>query len=126
MHEHGWLDEAEPAVVCPGDWVFTHNRIVYGVMSNEDKEAQYVPYEPDWSPPGDQKLAFSEHPDYGDLFTMEEFIDDCDSGCMTDYDGTGRLATAQQVSNVYVSPSDFEYEGVKAPEWATHVMWFNK
>jgi hypothetical protein len=60
-------------------------------------------------------------PSYGDLMTVEEFLNECHS----DDDGTGYLATETEMSEIEISPC--------APNWTledwpdfTHVMWFNK
>lgn len=63
-------------------------------------------------------------PDYGDLMTLEKFKEAVACGGFIDYDGTGRLATKTRMSEIHISPSgvkDFVF-----PEWATHVVWFNK
>lgn len=53
-------------------------------------------------------------PDYGDLFLEEEF----DPTFCSPWDGSGYWATATEMSDLDVfSPR---------PDWATHVMWFNK
>jgi hypothetical protein len=64
-------------------------------------------------------------PIYGDLFTMEQFRQDCADGYFIDYDGSGCLATATGMSREVIYPSMFK-QGVVFPEWATHVVWFNK
>lgn len=63
-------------------------------------------------------------PVYGDHMTMEEFIETCESGCFIDYDGHGRYATAEQMSDEMVLPSDVTSGNVNR-RW-THVMWFNR
>jgi hypothetical protein len=66
----------------------------------------------------------------GDLFTVKEFLSMIASKSIMNDDGHGKLATTTQESNVYVMPSDmFHKNGAlnfKFPEWATHVIWFNK
>ena len=44
--------------------------------------------------------------------------------CFTDYDGYGYYATETEESNQYVELSEL-VKGIY-PEWATHVMWYNK
>ena len=43
---------------------------------------------------------------------------------LEDYDGHGDLATATEVSDVGISPSDLSY--FVRPSWATHVCWYNR
>jgi hypothetical protein len=51
----------------------------------------------------------------GTLMTWEEFSEDVDGGMLIDYDGFGELATGDRVSTIKVRP-----------EWATHVLWYNR
>lgn len=60
---------------------------------------------------------FEPLPDYGDLMTLAEFKQYLDDGSINSDDGTGYFATATQMSRLTAF-------GL-APEWATHVMWFN-
>jgi hypothetical protein len=73
---------------------------------------------------GEDKLEFRELPGFGDLMTWEDFVDNVECGGFIDYDGYGELAMATQVSNVTICPSDVE--GFVRPDWATHVLWYNK
>lgn len=63
-------------------------------------------------------------PDYGDHMTMQEFEDSCKSGCFIDYDGHGNYATAIEVSDKVIVPSDFQRGEVDRS--FSHVVWFNK
>lgn len=63
-------------------------------------------------------------PSYGDLMTLEDFKDNCNSGGFIDYDGYGHYATATQMSNLIVRPSDVKKK--KLREDFTHVVWFNR
>ena len=69
-------------------------------------------------------LKLEPHSSYGDLMTIDEFIKSVEDGSLTNYDGSGRLATATRESNISVKPSDYWY-GALDTQW-THVMWFNK
>lgn len=42
MRAHGWIDQAEGSVVCPGDWVVTGNN-GYLVYNHADFHAEYEP-----------------------------------------------------------------------------------
>lgn len=66
-------------------------------------------------------------PDYGDLLTIKEFLENVKSGTFIDYDGYGHWATATHIlsgENVY--PSACKGLNVKSPPRATHVVWFNR
>ncbi len=75
------------------------------------------------------------HPNYGDLMTIDEFKKAVEDGMFIDFDGYGNWATKTEYelpSNV--KPSHF-YKPVKVaghnlidlkPEWATHILWFNR
>ena len=55
----------------------------------------------------------------GDLMTVKEFISHRDARVFLPYDGSGNWATATHESNWSVWT-------IEKPEWATHVMWYNK
>ena len=69
-------------------------------------------------------LEFEKLPDYGDLIEKEEFIENCKARAFIDYDGNGCLASKDKMSNVRISPS--QIGTFYWPEWATHVVWFNR
>lgn len=70
------------------------------------------------------KEILEEIPDYGDLFTIEEFEKDCKSGGFIDYDGTGYYAFKNKMTNKEISCDSF-VKGTYDKNY-THVMWFNK
>lgn len=72
--------------------------------------------------------GFRDLSEYGDLYSIKDFSKYCKCGAFCDDDGHGYLATDSQESNMRIKPSDlFDPEYVKnIPEWATHVMWFNR
>ena len=57
--------------------------------------------------------------------TIDKFRRLVQRGLLNDGDGHGKLATFDSKSNVMIMPSDME-DGNKFPEWATHMIWFNK
>ncbi len=62
-------------------------------------------------------------PSYGDLMTVSEFREHCESGMFIDYDGHGYPATEKQMDGgVTIRPSS----RTLIPEWATHIVWFNR
>jgi hypothetical protein len=66
-------------------------------------------------------------PDYGDLFTIQEFIEMVKSGCFVNDDGTGYYATDLAYDRDAIArPSDI-YKGIVLKGYGhTHVVWFNK
>ena len=76
-----------------------------------------------------QRAKFEPLPSYGFHMTWKDFVQRIDDGLLSDDDGSGSLATATQVSDIDVQPSDVRIENNRAPQlhnWATHVVWFNK
>ena len=43
MHEHGWIDQPEDQIVCPGDWIVTGEYGTYDVYSDTDFHALHEP-----------------------------------------------------------------------------------
>jgi hypothetical protein len=62
----------------------------------------------------------------GDHITREAFIKWVNDGYIIDYDGHGRLATNQMVSNIIIYPSRITTSNFSWPGWATHVVWYNR
>ena len=64
--------------------------------------------------------------DGGYLMTIQEFRDTVTHNYFIDYDGFGYFATQEQEDEtVNVWPSEFSRLTIP-PEWATHVIWFNR
>jgi hypothetical protein len=63
-------------------------------------------------------------PEYGDLISIEEFVDMCKRGSFIDYDGFGNYAMVDGMSTKKVYPSDII--GRKIDYTYTHVVWFNR
>lgn len=59
-------------------------------------------------------------PSYGELMTVTEFFESRENGWLILSDGSGYYATADGFDR---ASSVWE---VEQPDWATHVMWFNK
>lgn len=64
-------------------------------------------------------------PDYGDVFTIEEFKKDCDAGLFVNSDGMGYYGFKDMMSSVPCYPSKIR-TGEKTVIKFTHVIWFNK
>lgn len=74
-----------------------------------------------------KKPKFEPIPDYGDHMTWEHFAEAVEDGSFIDYDGYGDLATADQCSDITVSPSKLaKGSNWKKPAWASHVVWYNR
>ena len=68
-----------------------------------------------------QITLFNVIPDYGDLMTIAEFMRRVFSDALTENDGSGKWATTTQMSDKVI-----DFCNIKQPDWATHVVWFNK
>lgn len=59
-----------------------------------------------------------------DLMTKEEYLESVQCGGFIDYDGFGHPSDGViQDPNTFISPSKF---GSDIPDWATHIVWFNR
>jgi hypothetical protein len=68
-------------------------------------------------------------PNYGRLMSVEGWLKSTEGGYFIDYDGHGKLATEEGISDIVVYPSmagtDRFRKLVESGPY-THVMWFNK
>lgn len=64
--------------------------------------------------------------EFGNLLTIESWLENVNYGFFIDYDGFGDLATAQGQSNYRICPSDITKKKIKIPSWVTHIMWYNR
>lgn len=68
------------------------------------------------------KVIWKDLPDYGDLYTIEEFKKHMEyQSIIPGYDGSGCYASENKITNIDVS-SDLEDLDLSY----THVIWFNK
>ena len=62
--------------------------------------------------------------------TIEDFIACCLEGGFIDYDGMGNWATATHVDDrgfeKWIYPSQITNGTITPPDWATHVLWYNR
>ena len=70
------------------------------------------------------ETVLEDFDDYGDLMTMEDFVETCKSRCFINYDGFGKYATSTKVSNHTIRPSDV-ITG-RLLHGFTHVVWYNR
>ena len=59
-----------------------------------------------------------------DIYTIEEWREQCDQGNFIDYDGFGYLGTEDSESDVQVWPS-IAKETALLPQY-THIWWYNR
>jgi hypothetical protein len=59
---------------------------------------------------------------YGDVMTVEDFKEACESGGFIDYDGFGNPAKDGKASEQRIFPSQ---RGL-IPADATHIVWYNR
>lgn len=70
------------------------------------------------------KRETEEIPDYGDIFTMDNFIAYCQAGFFINYDGFGCYATENLMFSDVILPSYVtKRNNVKN---YSHVIWFNR
>jgi hypothetical protein len=63
-----------------------------------------------------------EMPDFGDVFSVEEFVDNCRRGLFTDYDGYGNPVKDNVLADIEIYPSELN----KIPSDATQIVWYNR
>jgi len=66
----------------------------------------------------------SELPDYGDVMSLKDFIEDCKCGNFIDYDGHGYYVKDGKESNIMIHPSDV-IDGAIRPDFDT-IIWYNR
>ena len=75
-------------------------------------------------------LKFSEFDNIGDLMSIDVWIECVKEGGFIDYDGYGYLCTEEKQSNIEIIPSQIDRKSENPkdwiPEWATHIMWYNR
>ena len=71
------------------------------------------------------EITFKPIPDYGDLMTIEAFLEHLKKGFFMDYDGTGRYAFKDKQSDYMFDINDYKYFKEYDKRF-THVMWFNR
>lgn len=68
-------------------------------------------------------LDFTPAPAYGTVMSAADFHEACNTGCLTEDDGSGHWAKLNAAGVVQMSSLD-AYQS--QPGWGTHVVWFNK
>ena len=67
---------------------------------------------------------FSELPDYGDVMSLEDFIDNVNCGGFIDYDGSGNYVKDGKESDITIKPSDVK-RGTIRTDFDT-IVWYNR
>lgn len=69
-------------------------------------------------------VTFGGIPNYGNVYTMDQFKSMVEAGRFIDRDGHGNLASEDECSNVQIRPFEVYHRAI--PDWATHVVWYNR
>ncbi len=68
--------------------------------------------------------TYSELPDYGDIMSLEDFIETVNDGGFIDYDGFGKYVKDGKKSDIDIYPSDVKRNKVRK-DFDT-IIWFNR
>lgn len=126
IHLKGWICKNQFSDKPLERWDRADSFVIYKDRGNEED------YDPGEWPPVEVEVVvemteacFDEKPDdIGDIFTLEEFLDCCDAGGFTDYDGFGHpIKDGKQCSHVAICPSERHWS---IPQDTTHIIWYNK
>jgi hypothetical protein len=71
-----------------------------------------------------KKPTYDELPDYGDVMSLEEFVECCNCGGFIDYDGSGNYVKDGKISDISIYPSDVTKYKIR--EDFDTIIWFNK
>ncbi|MFA5207542.1 MAG: hypothetical protein WC428_02680 [Candidatus Paceibacterota bacterium] len=63
-------------------------------------------------------------PSYGDVMTLDEFIEACKEGWFIDSDGSGYYGKDGQETNIPICPSDMKHRAIRRE--FDSVIWYNK
>jgi len=69
-------------------------------------------------------FELSELPDYGDVMSLEHFIENVKHGLFIDYDGYGHYVKDGMESDISIHPSDVEYGAIRS-DFDT-IIWYNR
>ena len=74
-----------------------------------------------------EKAKYKDIPEYGNLMTIEEWLEDVNAGYLIDYDGYGELSYKDKTSSITISPSDIKDKSKKELlKNFTHIVWYNR
>lgn len=63
-------------------------------------------------------------PKYGDVMTLEDFVEICQDGGFIDYDGYGKYCTEDKMTDITIIPSDVMSGNYRKD--FKKIIWFNK
>lgn len=66
----------------------------------------------------------SDIPNYGDIMSLEHFIDCVKSGGFIDYDGFGRYIDNDRMTSIEIYPSDIKHDSIR--KGFDNIIWFNR
>lgn len=78
-----------------------------------DRELRYI-----------KPIKYEPLPNYGDIMTLESFINAIECGAFIDYDGFGEYISANKLTGILVKPSDLKYNKIRKE--FNHIIWFNR
>lgn len=82
-------------------------------ISKLDREKRMImPYE------------LSDLSSYGDVMSLEDFIDCVNSGSFIDYDGHGHYVKENKETDIMIIPSDVKHNSIRKE--FNEVIWFNR
>jgi len=67
---------------------------------------------------------YSSIPEYGDVMSLEHFIECVHDGVFIDYDGNGNYVDGERMTNITIIPSDVLNDSVR-DDFDT-IIWFNR
>ncbi len=68
--------------------------------------------------------TLTELPKYGDVMSLDDFVENCECGGFINYDGYGRYVKNGKETNIEIYPSDVENKLIRT-EFDT-IIWFNR
>ena len=68
--------------------------------------------------------TLSSLPTYGDVMSLEDFIENVEYGGFIDYDGSGNYVKDGMETDIPIYPSDVEHKSIRK-EFDT-IIWFNR
>lgn len=92
--------------------------------NNQPKVKELVNLEREYKLVQDYELHDMNSLDKKCKIPLSEFVNWCESGCVSSYDGFGVYATENQVSTIHVSPGDV-VSGKYRKDF-DYVCWYNK
>jgi hypothetical protein len=66
----------------------------------------------------------NEIPTYGDLMSIDDFVNACKDGWFIDYDGSGNYCVDGKMTNITIIPSDVKSN--KYRKEFKEIIWFNR